>query len=55
LHPPVSPTINSATGPGKKKRSGSIAKGKYTDIIAIKDKPLEDISILENVDVLVRQ
>jgi imidazolonepropionase-like amidohydrolase len=48
-------TINSATALGKSELLGSITKGKYADIIAVKGNPLDDISILENVDVIIKQ
>jgi imidazolonepropionase-like amidohydrolase len=48
-------TINAATALGKHKILGSIAKGKYADIIAVKGNPLEDISILENIPVIIKQ
>ena len=48
-------TINSANALGKSQLFGSLAKGKYADIIAVKGNPLQDISILENVDVVIKQ
>ena len=44
-----SATINAADLLDHKTKVGSIAKGKYADIIAVYGNPLEDISILERV------
>ena len=33
---------------------GSIESGKLADLIAVKGNPIEDISILENVDVVIK-
>jgi len=33
---------------------GSISSGKYADIIAVKGNPLEDISVLENIDFVMK-
>jgi imidazolonepropionase-like amidohydrolase len=47
-------TINAATALGESETLGSIATGKYADIIAVKGNPLEDISILETVAVVLK-
>lgn len=44
-----SATINAADLLDHKAKVGSVAKGKYADIIAVYGNPLEDISILERV------
>ena len=33
---------------------GSISKGKYADIVAVKGDPLEDITLLENIDFVMK-
>ena len=33
---------------------GSIEAGKFADLIAVKGNPIEDISILENVEVVIK-
>ena len=33
---------------------GSIESGKLADLIAVKGNPIEDISVLENVDVVIK-
>ena len=33
---------------------GSIEEGKLADIIAVKGNPLDDISILENIEVIIK-
>ena len=49
-----SATINSAELLGWSKKIGSIEKGKYADIIAVKTNPLDDIKILENVSFVMK-
>lgn len=44
-----SATINAADLLGWKEKTGSIETGKYADIIAVKENPLDNISSLENV------
>lgn len=48
-------TIHAATALGQNKTLGSVATGKYADIIAVKGDPLTDISILENISVVIKQ
>lgn len=38
----------------KDKRTGSIAAGKYADIIAVPGNPIEDISLMEKVDFVMK-
>jgi imidazolonepropionase-like amidohydrolase len=33
---------------------GSISVGKYADIISVKGNPLQDISVLENVQTVIK-
>lgn len=47
-------TINAADLIGIKEKLGSIAVGKKADIIAVKLNPLEDITILENVNFVMK-
>jgi imidazolonepropionase-like amidohydrolase len=47
-------TINSADLLGWKEKIGSIEKGKYADIIAVKDNPLDNISSLEQVSFVMK-
>jgi imidazolonepropionase-like amidohydrolase len=37
-----------------KTKAGSIVKGKFADIIAVKGNPLENISLLEKVDFVMK-
>jgi imidazolonepropionase-like amidohydrolase len=48
-------TLNAATALGKQDIIGSISKGKLADIIAVKGDPIKDISILENVAVVLKE
>jgi len=47
-------SINAAQLLKKETEIGSIEEGKYADIIAVKGNPLEDISLLENVDFVMK-
>ncbi len=47
-------TINAAELIGIKDKSGSIINGKWADIIAVKGNPLQDITILENVNFVMK-
>lgn len=49
-----SATINSADLLGWKDRIGSIAVGKYADIVAVTQNPLDQISVLENVQFVMK-
>jgi imidazolonepropionase-like amidohydrolase len=42
-------TINAADLLGCKEKTGAIEKGKYADIIAVMENPLDNISALEHV------
>lgn len=50
----VSATKSAADLMGNSENIGSITKGKYADIVAVKGNPLEDISLLENVDFVMK-
>lgn len=47
-------TINAATMLKKQQDIGSIKEGKLADIIAVKGNPLDDISVLENVEWVIK-
>lgn len=49
-----SATINAADLIGWKDKTGSLKKGKFADIIAVKLNPLEDITTLENVKFVMK-
>ena len=48
-------TINAADLLGWKDKAGSITKGKYADIIAVSNNPLDDITVLENVKFVMKE
>jgi imidazolonepropionase-like amidohydrolase len=35
--------------------NGTVAVGKYADIIAVRGSPLRDTSVLRNVDIVIRR
>ncbi len=47
-------TINAAKVLGKTDLMGSIAVGKYADIVAVKGNPVSDISLMENIDFIMK-
>jgi imidazolonepropionase-like amidohydrolase len=47
-------TINASDLLGWKKKVGSIAVGKFADIIAVSASPIEDVSVLENVKFVMK-
>lgn len=47
-------TINSADLLGWKSQVGSIAAGKFADLVAVTADPLKDISVLENVEFVMK-
>jgi len=49
-----SATINSADLLGWKDRIGSISVGKYADIVAVTENPLDKISVLENMQFVMK-
>ncbi|WP_158594732.1 metal-dependent hydrolase family protein [Ulvibacterium marinum] len=50
-----SATIIAAELIGIEDNTGSIEEGKWADIIAVKGNPLEDITVLENVEFIMRE
>ena len=50
----ISATINSADLLGWKDQIGSIKVGKYADIVAVTENPLDQISVLENVQFVMK-
>ncbi|HQU85458.1 MAG TPA: amidohydrolase family protein, partial [Pyrinomonadaceae bacterium] len=49
-----SATINSADLLGWKDKIGSIAVGKYADIVAVTENPLQNIAVLENIQFVMK-
>ena len=47
-------TVHAAELLGESDSLGSITAGKFADIIAVKGNPLEDISVLETVDFVMK-
>jgi len=47
--------VNAADLLGQTAHVGSITKGKYADIIAVKGDPLSDISVMEKVQFVMKQ
>ncbi|MBB5638450.1 imidazolonepropionase-like amidohydrolase [Pedobacter cryoconitis] len=47
-------TINAADLLGWKNKVGSLSKGKYADLIALKDDPLTDITLLEHIPFVMK-
>jgi imidazolonepropionase-like amidohydrolase len=47
-------TTNAADLLGHSKEIGSIKPGKYADVIAVSSDPLKDVSVLENVDFVMK-
>ena len=50
-----SATINAADLLGWKDKTGSITRGKFADIIAVENNPLDDITILEHVKFVMKE
>jgi len=48
-------TSNAADLLGKSDLLGSLKSGKYADIVAVSDDPLEDIRLLENVKFVMKE
>jgi len=48
-------SINAATVLRQTDNIGSIATGRYADIIAVKGNPIDDISLLEKVDFVMKE
>jgi imidazolonepropionase-like amidohydrolase len=48
-------TIHAADLLGKRELLGSIKPGKYADVIAVRADPLEDVSVLEHVDFVMKE
>ena len=51
----VAATINAADLLGMSNKIGTIEAGKYADIIAVEGNPLEDISVLKNVQFVMKE
>ena len=49
-----SATINAATLIGKPEEFGSIRAGQFADLIAVDGDPLQDITVLENVKLVMK-
>lgn len=49
-----SATVNAANLLNVSESLGSISKGKYADIVAVKGNPLKDISVLEKIDFVMK-
>lgn len=50
----VAGTINGAENMGKRDELGSLETGKWGDMVAVKGNPLQDISVLQNVDFVMK-
>ena len=50
----LSATLNASDLLGKKNEIGSLAQGKLADLIGVSENPLEDITILETVDFVMK-
>ena len=49
-----SATVNAAELLGMQNDVGSIAPGKYADLVAVKGDPLADISVLQKIDFVMK-
>ena len=47
-------TINAADLLGETENLGALTPGKYADLVAVKGNPLDDISILETIDFVMK-
>jgi len=47
-------TLSGATLLGREAEVGSIAAGKLADLVAVKGDPLQDITVLEHVDFVMK-
>ena len=50
----LSATVHAADLLGESDNLGSLSAGKFADLIAVKGDPLDDISILETVDFVMK-
>jgi len=50
----VSATVSAADLLGETENLGSLKSGKYADIVAVKGNPLEDITLLENINFVMK-
>jgi len=48
-------TLNGATYLGRADRVGSIAQGKQADLVVVRGNPAQDISDIENVELVFKQ
>jgi imidazolonepropionase-like amidohydrolase len=49
-----SATLNAADLLGWQDRIGTLEAGKYADVVAVSGDPLQDVSVLENVKVVIK-
>ena len=49
-----SATIEAARPMGWEERVGSMAVGKWADLVAVRGHPIQDISTLERVDIVIK-
>ena len=55
MHAIQAATVNAADLIGVSDKIGSIMPGKYADIVAVKDDPLQDIRVLEKVNFVMKE
>jgi imidazolonepropionase-like amidohydrolase len=55
MHAIQAATVNAADLIGVSEKIGSIKPGKYADIVAVKDDPLQDIRVLEKVNFVMKE
>jgi imidazolonepropionase-like amidohydrolase len=55
MHAIQAATVNAADLIGVSGKIGSIKPGKFADIVAVKDDPLQDIRVLERVNFVMKE